>query len=127
MQISCKKIKEMETSVRHKHDQANFLRKEYESLKRQYKKKVSIVDSIKQILPQLQEQLIDQQHTVRQYKEQSADLKKTIQNLKDDLDNQIAQVLQQEGLEKSKKEVRACCVLNFLVASSSYLRVVLFK
>jgi hypothetical protein len=99
------KVKEIDSEVRHKNDEINLMRKEYELLKRQYKKKRGIVDQIKAIIPQLEEQTLTQEHVIRSYKEESETIKKRITGQQDEVELGIAQLLQQESYEKSHSEV----------------------
>jgi hypothetical protein len=99
------KVKEIDSEVRHKNDEINLIKKEYELLKRQYKKKRGIVDQIKSIIPQLQEQTLTQEHMMRSYKEECEGIKKRIANQQEEVELGIAQLLQQENHEKSHSEV----------------------
>lgn len=99
------KIKEYDALVRHKTEETNYLKKDYDNLKRIYKKKRVIVDAVKQILPMLNDQLVDQEHLLRSYTEERERLEKKLQHFKSDMDIAVAQVLEQEGVEESKKKV----------------------
>ena len=52
--ISIYRKKESESNYRHKMDQLSLLKKDYDTLKRQLKKKREIADGVKQILPTLE-------------------------------------------------------------------------
>mmetsp|Transcript_15813 Transcript_15813/g.23794 ORF Transcript_15813/g.23794 Transcript_15813/m.23794 type:complete len:931 (-) Transcript_15813:142-2934(-) len=99
------KSKEADSDLRHKNDQINFIRKEYDSLKRQYKKKRGIADQVRAIIPQLEEQTVNQEHVMRSYKEESDACKKKISSQKDEVDIAVAQLLQQENIEKNQAEI----------------------
>lgn len=105
MELNLQK-KEMENDVRHKNDLHNVAKKDYDNLKRQLKKKRSILDSIKQVLPQLEEQVVDQELSLRSLREDSDRKGKAITGLKNELDMHVAIFLQQEGIEQSKRKVR---------------------
>ena len=57
--------REVDATLRHGHDQLTMAEKDYEILKRQLKKKRSITDSAKQVLPTLDGQLKDQETIMR--------------------------------------------------------------
>lgn len=99
------KTKEIESELRHKNDEISYLKKEYELLKRQYKKKRGIVDQVKSIIPQLEEQTLTQEHMMRSYKEECDQIKKRIQLQQEEVDLGVAQLLQQESHEKVHSEV----------------------
>ena len=110
------KVKEMDSDIRHKNDEINLMKKEYELLKRQYKKKRGIVDQIKAIIPQLEEQTLTQEHMMRSYKEECEGIKKRISNQQEEVELGIAQLLQQENYEKAHSEVSfhiSPCILLF--------------
>jgi hypothetical protein len=95
----------MDSEVRHKGDEIAMMKKEYELLKRQYKKKRGIVDQIKAIIPQLEEQTLTQEHVMRSYKEESEEIKRKIGNQQEEVELGIAQLLAQENHEKAHSEV----------------------
>lgn len=102
MELSIKK-KDIENSVHHKTDQFNFSKKDYDHMKRQYKKKRLIADSVKQIIPILEEQLNESEINLKAYKDECEKNVKLILKMRDDIDNNLAQFLQQEGFESIKK------------------------
>lgn len=94
-----------DADLRHKNDQINFLRKEYDSLKRQYKKKRGIADQVKAVIPQLEDQTISQEHVMRSYKEEGENVKKKLNAQKDEVDMAVATLLQQETVERAQADV----------------------
>ena len=107
--------KECDQDLRHKNDQVTFVRKEYESLKRQYKKKRGIADQVKAVIPQLEDQTISQQHVIRSYKEEAEGIRKRLNAQKDEVDLAVAHLLQQETVEKEQAGVRSVCVCGMHV------------
>ena len=99
------KRKEIEINLRHIIDKYNFLKKEYENMKRILKKKRLMIDSIKEVLPKLNEQLNDQTVIGNNQKEENERLNKLIIVLKETIDINMEQFLQNEGIEGSKKKV----------------------
>ncbi len=99
------KTKEIDSDLRHRNEESNYIRKEYELLKRQYKKKRGIIDQVKAIIPQLEEQTLTQEHMMRAYREECEAVKKRISGQQEEVDIGIAQLLQQETHEKSHGEV----------------------
>jgi chromosome segregation ATPase len=104
-------VKELEGDLRHKTDRINFLKKDYDSLKRVYKKKRGGTDQVKQIIPQLEEQTADQSYVMRSFKDEETQIKKKINVHKDEVDSQLAVLLHSEGVEKSTKEVSTCIII----------------
>jgi hypothetical protein len=98
--------KEIDSDYRHMTETLNFLKKDYDGVKRQYKKKRSKADAVRQLIPTLSEQLVDEQHNVGLYCSDRDENRRRNEKLKDEIDVALAHFLEQEGLEKSKKEVR---------------------
>jgi chromosome segregation ATPase len=96
--------KEVDAEYRHKSEALNFMKKDYESAKRMYKKKRSYVDGIRQAIPVIESQLIDEEHNIKLYRTEITDMNRRNSILKDELDVNLAEFLSQEGIEKSKKE-----------------------
>ena len=107
-------VKELEGDLRHKTDRINFLKKDYDSLKRVYKKKRGGTDQVKAIIPQLEEQTADQTFVMRSFKDEEAQIKKKINGHKDEVDSQLAVLINSQGVEKATKEVRYCVNYNNL-------------
>jgi chromosome segregation ATPase len=100
------KVKEVDSGLRHKNDHVTYIRKEYDALKRQYKKKRSIADQVRAIIPQLEEQTVTQEHVMRSYKDECDAIKKGISSNQEEVDVAVVQLLQQENVEKEQAEVR---------------------
>jgi chromosome segregation ATPase len=111
------KIKECDATARHKTEEISYLKKDYDNLKRTYKKKRAIVDSIKQILPTLNDQLVDQEHLLRSFNEEGTKLDKQLQAYKNEMDIAVAHVLEQEGIEDSKKKARKNETLSLTISN----------
>lgn len=99
------KIKDIDSVLRHKNDQLNFANKDFENWKRQYKKKRLIADSVKQLLPTLEEQLLDGEVAFKTYRDEVERNAKALTKMRDEVDVNLAQFLQQEGFEQGKKKV----------------------
>jgi hypothetical protein len=99
--------KELDGDLRHKTDRINFLKKDYDSLKRVYKKKRGGTDQVKAIIPQLEEQTADQSFVMRSFKDEETQIKKKINTHKDEVDSQLNVLLHSEAGEKNTKQVRA--------------------
>ena len=98
--------KEVDAEFRHKNDTLSFLKKDYESAKRIYKKKRTFCDGIRQLIPTLDAQLLDETHNVKMYDGEREETRRRNERLKDEIDITIAHFMEQEGIEQSKKEVR---------------------
>ena len=104
MELNLKK-KEMDAEYRHLNDRLNFMKKDYEAAKRMYKKKRGKADAIRSLVPTLMEQQNDEEHNVALYKADRDEIRKRNEKLKEDVDVLLAHFLEQEGIEKSKKDV----------------------
>lgn len=103
MELNLKK-KEIDADYRHMNESLNFLKKDYDSVKRLYKKKRGKADAVRVMIPTLTEQLIDEQHNIGLYKADRDENRKRNEKLKEEIDIALAHFLDQEGIEKSKKE-----------------------
>ena len=99
------KKKEVESKMRHNLDQLNTSKKEYDQLKRQYKKKRGIVDTAKAVLPTLANQLRDEELSYVTLCEEKTGHEKLLKVLKDDRETKYLQLMQQEGIEQTTKSV----------------------
>lgn len=95
--------REVDATLRHGHDQLTMAEKDYEILKRQLKKKRSITDSAKQVLPTLDGQLKDQETIMRGIQEEKNFKMKEIKRFKDEVDSYIKRFMLLEGIEADKK------------------------
>jgi len=98
------KRREAESAVRYRDDQLNFVQREYEGHKRLYKKKVSIVDLLRQGIPDLEVQLQDAEIAVKQFTRESEARSKRIGELKDTQEEAVSKFLEQGGIEKDVKK-----------------------
>jgi chromosome segregation ATPase len=98
--------KEADAEFRHKNDSLSFLKKDYDSAKRLYKKKRTFCDGIRQLIPTLEAQLLDETHNIKMYNGERDETRRRNEKLKDEIDITIAHFMEQEGIEQSKKEVR---------------------
>ena len=105
MELNLKK-RECESNLRYRSDQLAIAKKEYEGLKRLYKKKVSITDAAKVILPDLEMQLSDVDALVALTRKQIEQSSREAQDLKDELEVSMQRLLTQGDIEKEKREVR---------------------
>ena len=97
--------KESDSDLRHKIDLMTLTKKEYNVYRRQLKKKMGILDSVKQVIPILEVQLMDQQLMLKTCLDEKDEKLKIIQNMKDEIDVHLAHFLTQESLEADKKRV----------------------
>lgn len=98
--------REGESSLRHRTDQSALLRKGYEVLKRQIKKKVGIANGVKQVLVPLASQLYDQELILKTYDNDLEEKKNQITAARSDVNFNMMQFLQMDGIEKEKRIVR---------------------
>lgn len=104
--------KELETDLRRKIDQFNFAKKEYENMKRQLKKKRMIVDSIKELIPKLEDQKKDIFIDIQLQKHESEKLCKISAKLKQETDACLAHLLHKETLSIEKKSALDAMILE---------------
>ena len=97
--------KESENLLRRSLDEQNNHKKKYDMLKRQLKKKRVIADESKQAIPTLENNLVEQNISLKSYRDEKLKLKAELKHLRIDVDSCIVHLLQTEGLERSKKEV----------------------
>lgn len=98
--------RDAESHLRHLRDQHTIMSKDYDSLKRQLKKKRIVLNLVKQNLPGLEAQQKDQEIALKHAQDDRSNKNKEIQKLKEEIDYHIARLLQQENVEKDKKEVK---------------------
>lgn len=96
--------RDTESAARHKNDQLSLIKKEYDNFKRQLKKKQTIANSVRQVLPTLTEQLKDEESMLQTLQSERDVKSREILNLKSEVDTFIAQFLQQEGIESERKK-----------------------
>ena len=97
--------KESENLLRISLDEQNTSRKTYEVLKRQLKNKRVIADEAKQAIPTLESTLLDEHISVKVFRDEQSKLKSEFKQRRLEIDTLIIDLLQQEGMEQSKKSV----------------------
>ena len=97
--------KDIEFEVRHKRDQLVLIQKEYENMKRLYKKKIGVYDSETSLVPRYELQLKDEELRMGHARDTFNKNKENVVSLKDERELLIARFLQQEDLEKNKRKV----------------------
>ena len=107
--------REIESSTRHRTDQQALVRKGYEVLKRQLKKKVGISNGVKLLLIPLAAQLFDQEVTLKTYHNDLEEKKSQITVAKVDVNYNMMQFLQMDGIEKEKKIVSGSAFCIYLI------------
>lgn len=98
------KKREKENHNRFLRDQLSMAEKDYENLKRSLKKKRVVANSAKQLLPSLEGQLVDQELLLRNMQDEKQFKVKEMKRMKDEVDSHVARLLQQEGVEGSRKK-----------------------
>lgn len=96
--------RELDSSLRHTHDQLSLTAKECETYHRTLKKKRIVLDLVLENLPGLESQLRDQEIAKRRLQEERISKKKEIEHLRDEVDTSVARLLTQEGVEEGRKK-----------------------
>jgi hypothetical protein len=97
------KNKERDSDLRHRIDQMSLTKKEYDIHRRQLKKKLGILDSVKQMIPILDLQLLDQELLLKTCLEERDEKQHTIARMKEEIEVHLAHFLQNEAIENEKK------------------------
>lgn len=108
---------EYESSQRYHSDQLTLVRKDYDLLKRQLKKKIVITNGVKQLLGPLASQLLDQEISFKSYQSDLEDKKNAIVVIKGEVSFNMVQFLQEDDIEKEKRIVS----IFFLIFCNFYL------
>lgn len=95
--------REVVSSLRHSNDAHSLASKEYDSMKRLLKKKHGHLNTVRALIPPLQEQLHDQQMIVASFKAEQDRIDRETSSLTDEVDTLMAQFLQQEGIENQER------------------------
>lgn len=103
MEISILK-KNAENQLHSLNDQQAILEKEYADLKRVIKKKRAVSDEVRAVMPKLEEQWSDQEVALKQHEMECAEVKRSIQTLKVELDMHLLEFLELQGVEQKRKE-----------------------
>lgn len=91
-------------SLRREIDALNMSKKEFEQLRRKLRKKRTVCDGVKEVLPTLEAQLVDKQHALRSHQDDNKRLAATIEEAKKEVDVNIARFMKQENIESSKRD-----------------------
>ena len=97
------KKKDCDTTYRHTVDEMSSAKKEYDSAKRELKKKQVICNSVRQLIPTLEAQLKDAEALLETYRAEKEVMAKELSRTKEDKDVLMANFFQQEGLEAGRK------------------------
>ena len=95
--------KDLESQLQSLNDQQSILQKEYGAMKRMIKKKRTIADGARAVIPKLEETLNDQEVSLKSYINECEEIRKEVQDIKNELDERIVEFLQLEGIQSSKK------------------------
>lgn len=98
------KKRESDGAVRHLNDQLILGNKDFELLKRQLKKKRIVTESSRQLVPELETQVNDMEILLKNSTDDKSRKSKEIGKFKDELDDLVSKLLQQEGTESQKKK-----------------------
>lgn len=93
-----------EERLRHELESLSMMRKELDQLRRRLRKKQMMADSVKEVIPTLEAQLVDAEHSLRIFQEENRKSEASIEEAKQDVDVHIARFMKQEDLEKSKRD-----------------------
>jgi chromosome segregation ATPase len=96
--------REVDGTLRHTNDQLTVAEKDYEMLKRTLKKKRTMTDSVKQVLPSLDGQMKDQETIQRGIQDEKNWKMKEMKKFKDEVDTYLARFMLLEGIEADKKK-----------------------
>lgn len=96
--------KGIDTDLRFATGQSMFVKKEYEGLKRFYRKKLTILDSVRQMLPLLQVKLDLETEHLDAAKKEEDNIKENITRLKDELDELMGRFIEAATYEQKNKE-----------------------
>ena len=96
--------KDVESQLKSLNDLQSLLQKEYEHIKRGIKKKRSIADAARAVIPKLEETLHDQELSLKSYETECEAVKLEVRLLKSELDEHIVEFLQLEGVQASRRE-----------------------
>lgn len=108
------KKRDLDGSLRHLTDQLTLASKEFETMKRLLKKKRVVADSERQLIPEAEDRLKDEQALLRNHQDERARKMKEVQRLRAEVDDFIAKLMNQEGVESEKKKVSLCLMSFFL-------------
>ena len=99
------KKKESENLLRQSLDEQSTAKKTYEILEKQIKLKRGVADESKHAIPALESNLLDEQISLKLLKDEQKRIKAELKGLRHEVDVHIVELLQQEGVEQSKKRI----------------------
>lgn len=92
--------RQADEELRHSIDALSTSKKEYDMLKRKLRGKRGMADAAREVLPGLEQTLLDEEHVLKAATEDCRKNAKEILELKAEVDVYIAKYLKQEGVEK---------------------------
>lgn len=104
--------RDIENDLRHSTDDYNFSKKDYENMKRQLRKKRSIVNTCNEMLPTLEERKLDYVNVLGNLRDTIERNKKSLVDIKDDIEKQVALIVLNENVENERKTVS--CQYDFI-------------
>ena len=93
-----------EESRRHASDELNIAKKELEVSHRKLRKKKSIVEGVREVLPQLEAQVEENRQLLATYKSENKRSRKEHEEMRAEVDVLVARFLQQEAVEGDKRQ-----------------------
>ena len=114
------KKREADNQLRHLNDQLMLANKDFDVVKRQLKKKRVVADSARLSMPTIEDNLKDQEALLRNVQDERGKRSKDIQKQKDEVDSHVARLLQQEGVELEKKQVRPRFFVQLFIQVAYY-------
>lgn len=88
---------------RRENDSITLANKELEALRRRLRKKRTIADSAREVLPALNSQLRDNEHLLRAHVEENKKQQASIETMKQEVALSIARFLRQENIERDRR------------------------
>ena len=85
-------------------EELSMAKKDYEVKKRNLRKKRFVADSVKELLPTLEAQLLDEEHSLRSLNVENKRLSHEVEEARLEVEVLVARFMKQETLEKSKQE-----------------------
>jgi hypothetical protein len=85
-------------------EELSLAKKDYDAKKRLLRKKRYVADGVKEVLPALQAQLLDQEHSLRSFAVENKRVALEVEEARCGVEVLVARFVKQETLEKSKQE-----------------------
>jgi hypothetical protein len=112
--------KEVEAELRHQNSQYHIIKRDYESAVRRLKKKRQILDTIRETIPLLHQQLVDAKMTVKFKKTELASTLEELDKLKEEVELTLEAFLDKGKLEINKKNVTSLTIITILFSYSLF-------